>query len=182
MSKHLALLRKMARRATVTVSEKIPLRVYDPDARDLVDVSEDCTYYVQFRDVGGAAKDAILSAGMQETIEREETHRGRGVMTTKEKVRRQNRMQPCIEAIVENSMVADACFPVLNAGGTFQGWRWKQDNEENIEFLLDERTPFELLMWFVQEAYEFLTGPEEVVEELGESSSATPLGETTPTS
>jgi len=169
-----ALLRKMARRASVGVSEKIPLTYRDPNTGDVVDVSEGCTYYVQFRDVGGTAKDAVLAATIQETVEREQTRRGQDSLAIKESVKRQAAFTPIVTAIVENNLVANACFPVLNAGGVVQPWKWRaEDNEENLAFLLDERTPYALLVWFVEAAQNFLLEAEEVVEELGESSEST---------
>lgn len=171
MGKH-ELLRRMARRASVNVSEKLPLTVFNEGEE--VDISDGGTYFVRFRDVGGAAKDAILAAGLQETVEREVTQNAKGQFSSKEIVRRQREIRPSITAIVENGMVEDACFPVENAGETFQGWKWREDREENLAWLLDDTASYELMLWLVMKAFAFLAGPEEVVEELGESSPSTP--------
>lgn len=171
MSKY-DLLRRMARRMTVNVSEKLPLTITDDDGEE-VDISDGGTYFVQFKDVGGAAKDVIFNAGLVETVETATTQKGKGQFTSKETVRRERRLRPAIEAIVEQGMVVDACFPVENAGNTFQGWRWKEDNDANLEFLFDDRLSLQFLMWFVSQAYSFLAGPEEVMKELGESSGST---------
>jgi len=172
MADKLKLLRVMARRAAVSVSDPYPLTVYDEDTGEDVDISDGGKYFVRFNEVGGAQKDAIMSAGRQDVV-KTEVRGGRGAADVTEETVRTFRLMPMVEEMIRQHVVNDACFPVEQASsdGTpqFQPWKWKKEDSENIAFFKDPRTSYALLSWFVLKAMEWLGEGEEVVDEAGES-------------
>lgn len=166
MTDKLALLRTIARRATRPISDPIPLKAYDPDEGEWVDVSEDGKYFVRFQDPPGEVKDQIYGAMHRTEVVTETRRRGDQVQHL-ERTTRSAEVMPILSAAVLGGVIIDACLPVEQAGGQIQGWKWKEDNEKNLEEL--GKFPFTLLGWIVQELIDFIQSTEEVVMDAGES-------------
>ena len=166
MADKLALLRSLARRAITPVSDPIPLHATDPETGDDVDVSDGGKYFIKFQDPGGAVKDQIFSALQRVEVETETERRGKEIKQT-ERATRTVEIMPVLRAAVRGGVIVDACLPVEQAGGTIQGWMWREAAAENLEKL--EGFPYVMLGWIMRKLWDFLEETEEVVEDAGEA-------------
>ena len=151
------LLLQLSKRANTRTSDKMPLTMDDED------VSEDGKFYIQFADPGGVAYDNFFTAVRQEQVTRE-TGNGESF---KEVAMLSYRLWPGIVCLVEDKVIMDAAFPILQDGGDIQARKWKDDVEEDLEWL--RTAPRSLHEFIINAAMEFLNAPSELEEDLGNS-------------
>lgn len=167
------LLKRLSKRAGAPAHERIRLTAWDDEAEREVDVSQDGKFFLEFQDVDGVHKDAILASLRQERVLEEEVPgdakaKRRRRRPTREVVERNYRLWPTVEEIVNRDMIVGGCLPVVQEGDHIQGWVWRETKEDNLAFL--RGCEYGLYGWIVTTAMDFLLAEEpdqEVVEDLG---------------
>jgi len=174
MASKLLMLQRLSKRADTRTSDKIPLRMVDPEAdtEEKVDLSEGGTYFVQFADPGGVAYDNFYAAVRQEEVTREAT--GKDAAGVRERSLLTHRIWPGIESLVNDGVILDGVFPAMQAGGMIQGRKWAGNAEDDLKWLAAAPRP--LHEWLFVEAMEFLEAPDELADEVGNSSKPTESG------